>query len=96
MAAAVARGGAVSHSHRPTRNTHFQSRQMVGRHFAAAAPNEVWVTDITYIRTREGWLYAVAESFWSTIKAELIELADFPTGAAARLAIFEYADRSPG
>jgi transposase InsO family protein len=69
---------------------------LVGRHFAAAAPNEVWVTDITYIRTREGWLYAVAESFWSTIKAELIELADFPTGAAARLAIFEYADRSPG
>jgi putative transposase len=25
--------------------------------FRTAIPNEVWVTDITYIRTREGWLY---------------------------------------
>ena len=27
------------------------------RDFSAAAPNERWVTDITYIRTGEGWLY---------------------------------------
>jgi putative transposase len=27
------------------------------RDFSAAAPNERWVTDITYIRTAEGWLY---------------------------------------
>lgn len=25
--------------------------------FSAKAPNEVWTGDITYIRTREGWLY---------------------------------------
>lgn len=25
--------------------------------FAVEAPNQVWVTDITYIRTHEGWLY---------------------------------------
>lgn len=25
--------------------------------FKVSAPNEVWVTDITYIHTREGWLY---------------------------------------
>jgi putative transposase len=25
--------------------------------FAATTPNEAWVTDITYIRTHEGWLY---------------------------------------
>lgn len=25
--------------------------------FIAKAPNEVWVSDITYIRTHEGWLY---------------------------------------
>ena len=25
--------------------------------FAVPAPNRVWVTDITYIRTHEGWLY---------------------------------------
>jgi transposase InsO family protein len=28
---------------------------------AAARPNEVWVTDITCIRTGEGWLYLAAE-----------------------------------
>jgi putative transposase len=27
------------------------------RQFAPAAPNQSWVTDITYIRTHEGWLY---------------------------------------
>ena len=25
--------------------------------FAPTAPNQVWVTDITYIVTQEGWLY---------------------------------------
>jgi len=27
------------------------------RQFKVAEPNKVWVTDITYIRTYEGWLY---------------------------------------
>ena len=27
------------------------------REFAVEAPNRAWVTDITYIRTHEGWLY---------------------------------------
>lgn len=27
------------------------------RQFDVAQPNQVWVTDITYIRTHEGWLY---------------------------------------
>ncbi len=26
-------------------------------HFESAAPNRVWVADITHVRTREGWLY---------------------------------------
>lgn len=30
------------------------------RDFSAAAPNERWVTDITYIRTGESWLYLAA------------------------------------
>lgn len=29
----------------------------LARDFAAAEPNTKWVTDITYIRTAEGWLY---------------------------------------
>ncbi|MBS3969782.1 MAG: DDE-type integrase/transposase/recombinase, partial [Clostridia bacterium] len=27
------------------------------RNFTALGPNQCWVSDITYIRTREGWLY---------------------------------------
>ncbi len=27
------------------------------RQFDVKAPNRVWVTDITYIRTQEGWLF---------------------------------------
>ena len=27
------------------------------RDFAAGGPNEVWYTDITYVRTHQGWLY---------------------------------------
>ena len=30
---------------------------VLNREFAATAPNKVWVTDITYIATDEGWLY---------------------------------------
>lgn len=30
---------------------------LVKRNFEVAQPNRVWVTDITYIRTWEGWLY---------------------------------------
>ena len=30
---------------------------VVDRNFDVARPNEVWVTDVTYVPTREGWLY---------------------------------------
>lgn len=33
---------------------------VLNRKFAPTAPNRVWVTDITYIRTYEGWLYLAA------------------------------------
>ena len=32
----------------------------LAQHFQASAPNEKWVGDITYIWTREGWLYLAA------------------------------------
>jgi putative transposase len=142
----------------------------LARAFTAEAPNRVWVTDITYVPTREGWLYlaaildlysrrvvgwsmsdritrqltldalsmglqartppmgllhhsdrgsqyasadyraalasagiecsmsrkgdcwdnAVAESFFGTLKTELVHEADWATRAEARSAIFEY------
>jgi len=51
--------------------------------FTVALPNKVWVTDITYIRTHEGWLYLAAVvdlysrrvvgwSLQSRIKKELV------------------------
>lgn len=143
---------------------------LVQRNFAPTAPNQLWVGDITYIRTWEGWLYlavlldcysrrvvgwsmadhlrtelpldalrmalarrgpapqlihhtdrgcqytsdaytkvvkahrirsslsrphncwdnAVAESFFATLKADLVYRHPWPTRAAARGAIFEY------
>jgi transposase InsO family protein len=140
------------------------------RRFEVDAPNKVWVTDITYVWTREGWLYlaaildlysravvgwamseslsrdialraldmalrsrqplpglvhhsdrgcqyasadyqhelathgvvcsmsrkgdcwdnAVAESFFATLKTELVHDADFTTRAEARTAIFDF------
>lgn len=33
---------------------------VLARAFSAVRPNEKWLTDITYIATREGWLYLAA------------------------------------
>ncbi len=143
---------------------------VLARDFSAAQPNTSWVTDITYVDTREGWLYlavvldlfsrkvvgwsmsdaidrhlvlgaldmalksrqpprglvhhsdrgsqyasaeyqqalaargmecsmsrkgncwdnAVVESFFSTLKQELVYTTDFTTREQARLALFEY------
>jgi putative transposase len=30
---------------------------LLARQFAVAKPNQVWVGDITYVWTAEGWLY---------------------------------------
>ena len=36
------------------------AEDLVDRAFLASAPNRLWVADITYLRTWEGWLYLVA------------------------------------
>jgi putative transposase len=33
---------------------------LVERRFRPAAPNVLWIADITYLRTWEGWLYLAA------------------------------------
>jgi transposase InsO family protein len=36
------------------------AQNLLDRQFQVPAPNQVWVADITYIRTFEGWLYLAA------------------------------------
>ena len=50
------------HRRRRTRTTvadptHAPAPNLVARDFAAAAPDRLWLGDITYIATAEGWLY---------------------------------------
>ncbi len=40
-----------------SRHAHPIAPNRLGRDFTAQRPNEKWVADITYIPTREGWLY---------------------------------------
>ena len=38
---------------------------LVGRDFSASGPDEAWFADITYVRTRRGWLYlALVMDIW--------------------------------
>lgn len=36
------------------------AENVLDRQFEPAAPNQAWVSDITYLRTRSGWLYLAA------------------------------------
>jgi putative transposase len=36
------------------------AKNILNRNFTARRPNEKWVSDITYIHTKEGWLYLAA------------------------------------
>jgi transposase InsO family protein len=33
---------------------------LINRDFTSEHPNDLWLSDITYIPTREGWLYLAA------------------------------------
>ena len=41
-------------------HTHPVAENVVDRQFQPETPNQVWTADITYIPTREGWLYLAA------------------------------------
>lgn len=40
-----------------SRHSYPLAPNLLNRHFRVAAPNQVWVSDITYIWTHSGWLY---------------------------------------
>jgi putative transposase len=58
---------------------------LVKRQFRATAPNRIWFTDITMIRTGEGWLYAavILDAFNREIVSWAVENHDSP-GTALR------------
>ena len=43
-----------------SRHSHPVAANKLNRDFTVSAPNKVWVSDITYIWTREGWMYLAA------------------------------------
>ena len=43
-----------------SRHSHPVAANHLNRNFTASAPNKIWVTDITYIWTRAGWMYLAA------------------------------------
>jgi putative transposase len=43
-----------------SRHDHPIAPNLLNRNFSAAAPNQVWLTDITYVETGQGWLYLAA------------------------------------
>ena len=51
----------VRRKYRPTttdsKHRHPVAENIVNRDFSASEPDRVWVSDITYIATRQGWLY---------------------------------------
>jgi len=40
-----------------SKHAHPVAPNVLAREFAATAPNQTWLADITYVRTGEGWLY---------------------------------------
>jgi transposase InsO family protein len=77
------------------------SPNLLKRQFDVVEPNKVWVTDITYIRTYEGWLYlavvldlfsrqVVGWSMKSQMTNDLAIDASTPRGKMHRCDVFDY------
>ena len=64
------------------------AENVLNRQFAVTAPNKIWVTDITYIATNEGWLYLAGVK--DIFNGELVgySMADHMTCALVTQALF--------
>ena len=73
------------------------------RDFTASRPNEKWTSDITYIRTLEGWVYlavvsrkgncwdnAPSESFFGKLKTGWVHRQTYATREEAMQSIYFY------
>lgn len=72
VARLMRQAGLIGAQRRRYRGTTRQDREavaapdLVQRDFTASAPNQLWVADITYVATDEGWLYlATVMDAWS-------------------------------
>jgi len=72
--------GLIFHSDRGSQYTSNAFRDLLGRHHVRQSLS----------RPRQCWDNAVAESFFATLKTELIYRHPLPTIAAARTSVFEY------
>ncbi len=74
-----------------SKHTYAVAENLLNRQFDVARPNEAWVSDITYIRTRQGWLYlAVVMDLFSRKIVGWATAATMPTelvAAALRMAL---------
>lgn len=56
--------GRKKHRRRPrtteSNHAHAPAANLLGQQPAPSAPNQAWMTDITYIETAKGWLYLAA------------------------------------
>ena len=80
------------------RQTQEPETNLLDRQFHAAAPNEKWVSDITFIPTREGWLFLaiVLDLFSRAIVGwAIIAVTGRGSAAAATGAAALFLDRSP-
>ncbi|MFD3537766.1 integrase core domain-containing protein, partial [Streptomyces sp. NPDC058664] len=68
---------------RPIESTQYTSQQ-----FAALA--DQWGVRLSVGRTGQCWDNALAESFFATIKRELLDAISWPSRAAARTAIIDF------
>jgi putative transposase len=81
---------------------------LVGRHFAAPAPNRVWVADITYVRTASGFAYvafvtdvyarmivgwAVSASLKADLAISALEMAIFARAGQDLSGLVHHSDR---
>ena len=72
---------------------------LVDRNFAAAAPNRLWVADLTYVKTHTGWVYAafiidvfsrmvvgwqISNSLRSDLAIDALEMAVWNRGRAGQ------------
>ena len=70
-----------------SRKSRYPAENRLKRRFTSGRPNEKWVSDVTYIPTREGWLYLAAILDLYSRKVVGWSMSDRLTAALSRQAL---------